>query len=1143
MTFDDAVLALRAGRLDDAELVCRGILRSVPEHADSLNVLGIIALQRGQAAVARDFLEKALTQDAQNPAYHANLAKILVAQENPSESEVHFREALRLDSNNADAYAGFGHLLRSQKRLSEASDCFSELVRLRPDDPDLYAVYGSVLQDAGRLREAELRYREACYLKPDYPEVFNNLGNLLQAAGRFSEAEAHFRQALSLKSDFPEAYSNLGNLLLACRRADEAESHCREALRLRPEYASAHCNLANVLIERDEHKTAEFHYREAIRLKPDYPEAHNNLGSLFGRQCQLDEAISFYRRAIELRPDYHDAHTNLGMTLLGAGEFKEGWRAYDAHRKIEERKDLIGPCWGGEDLGGGVLLLYAEQGYGDVIQFCRFLPLVASRARVVFQVPRELVALLENLPGIDQIVARGDPLPPYDAHCALMSLPRWLGITLERVLGDTPYLSADPQKKKKWRDRVKPLPGLRVGLAWAGNPALLDDRRRSISLDKFRCLAEVSGVSFVSLQKRKAAEQTLSPFPGILVHDWTAELHDFADTAALVSELDLVISVDTSVVHLTGALGRPVWLLNRFNSCWRWLLDNERSPWYGTLRQFKQLMPGDWDGVFAQVKAALAARVAEGVRSSNPLAGIDTTEIQYREAVRLNPDSVDAHTALGMMLQDNGRFEDAEPCLREACRISPGSAVACNNLGILHCRQNRLEEAEERFRSALELDPNFPTVHANLGSILWHRREMDDAERHCRRALDLQPDLAEAHFVLAQLLDAHELYQEAERHYRQALRINPNHADWHNQFGKLLIELRRLKEARASLDVAIGLQPDHPEAHSNLAIMMLLGGDLIEGWQEYEWRWKLKQLPGRLYDFAEPVWNGEEIVGRTLLIHAEQGFGDTIQFCRLIPLLKTGASVVLEVQAALVDLLGNLPGVDQIVPRGNPLPPFDVHCPLLSLPRLLGLSLRGIPGQLRYLSADPMRVLKWRERLDQITGLRVGLAWGGSPTMADDSRRSIALDKLAALAGIPGVSFVSLQKSAPEQGLSLPAGMVLHDWTDELHDFSDTAALIENLDLTISVDTAVVHVAGALGRPVWMLNRFSGCWRWLLDREDSPWYPSLRQFRQSRPGDWDSVILKIRAALEQEVLVSAAAVKRSRIGATALSLSASASTS
>ena len=259
---------------------------------------------------------------------------------------------------------------------------------------------------------------------------------------------------------------------------------------------------------------------------------------------------------------------------------------------------------------------------------------------------------------------------------------------------------------------------------------------------------------------------------------------------------------------------------------------------------------------------------------------------------------------------------------------------------------------------------------------------------------------------------------------------------------------------------------------------------------------------------------------RTLLLHAEQGLGDTLQFCRYVPLIAAGAKTVLEVQAPLVRLLSRLPGVASIVAQGACLPPFDAHCPLLSLPGALGTTLDTIPAATAYLAADPALAAEWSERLAGLAGLRVGIVWAGSarddPELAAvDARRSISLEALAPLAGAPGVSFISLQKGEPAaQASRPPLGMALADFTADLDDFEDTAALVANLDLVISVDTAVVHLAGALGKPVWLLNRFDTCWRWLLNRDDSPWYPTLRQFRQSSPGDWTSVIAAVRKALE-----------------------------
>jgi len=300
-----------------------------------------------------------------------------------------------------------------------------------------------------------------------------------------------------------------------------------------------------------------------------------------------------------------------------------------------------------------------------------------------------------------------------------------------------------------------------------------------------------------------------------------------------------------------------------------------------------------------------------------------------------------------------------------------------------------------------------------------------------------------------------------------------------------------------------------------------LAGRLEAGWKEYEWRWQTTQLSGRARDFLAPLWDGTAIEDRTILLHAEQGFGDTLQFCRYVPLIACGARIILEVQAPLVRLLSRLPGVTQIVAHGDGLPPFDLHCPLLSLPRAFGTTLDTIPAVTPYLSADPALAANWHERLAGLDDLRIGLVWAGSQRLnrpeeaAFDRRRSIALDAMAPLGEASGVSFISLQKDElAAQAIHPPHEMRLHDFTADLHDFEDTAALIVNLDLVISVDTSVAHLAGALGKPVWLLNRFDTCWRWLLNRDDSPWYPTLRQFRQPGPGDWNSMIREVRDALQ-----------------------------
>jgi Flp pilus assembly protein TadD len=489
------------------------------------------------------------------------------------------------------------------------------------------------------------------------------------------------------------------------------------------------------------------------------------------------------------------------------------------------------------------------------------------------------------------------------------------------------------------------------------------------------------------------------------------------------------------------------------------------------------------------------------------------------DSLHLGPSIIDLFQR-GVVDHQAGRLPQAQAAYRQILTIDPAHADAHQNLGVALGALGRMMEAEASFREALRLRPNYPEGHASLGAALTDLGRPAEAEASCREALRLRPNYPEAHYNLGVALRDLGRPAEAEASCREALRLRPNYPEAHYNLGVALRDLGRPAEAEASFREALRLRPNYPEAHYNLGAALLLAGRFEEGWKEYEWRWKSKTfttttvIPPR--DFSAPLWRGEAIGGRTILLHAVQGLGDTLQFCRYAPLMVGGAGIILEVQAPLVRLLSRLPGVEEIVARGDRLPPFDLHCPLMSLPDAFGTTLDTIPAATPYLSADPALAANWQERLVGLDGLRIGLAWAGEQRAVVDRRRSIALKALAPLGEVSGVSFVSLQKDGPAaQAADPPHGMMLHDFTADLHDFEDTAALIVNLDLVISVDTSVAHLAGALGKPVWLLNRFDTDWRWLLNRDDSPWYPTLRQFRQPRPGDWNSAICAARDALQR----------------------------
>jgi len=353
--------------------------------------------------------------------------------------------------------------------------------------------------------------------------------------------------------------------------------------------------------------------------------------------------------------------------------------------------------------------------------------------------------------------------------------------------------------------------------------------------------------------------------------------------------------------------------------------------------------------------------------------------------------------------------------------------------------------------------------------------------------------------------------EDAAAAYLRALETRPDRADVWNNLGNLRRRQGRLADAEACYISGIASRPDAADLHTHLAMLLLHRGDFTAGWAAYEWRWRSTLLDGGRPDIAAPLWCGGTLDGKTLLIHAEQGFGDTLQFCRYVPLAAArGARVILAVPAPLVRLLGNLPGASLVVDQQDPWPLCDLHCPMLSLPLAFGTTLATIPQSGTYLQAGAETARAWHSRLEQTSGRhrRIGLVWAGNPRRdvpalaAIDRRRSLNPETLAPLFDVPGVRYFSLQKDGPRA----PEHFPMIDFMDEMSDFADTSGLLANLDLVISVDTAVAHLAAAMGKPVWLLDRFDPCWRWLADRRDSPWYPTLRIYRQTSPDDWASVI-------------------------------------
>ena len=1043
------------------------------------------------------------------------------------------------------------------------------------------------------------------------------------------------------QSDKPEA-ARVGTVVVTGKRADE------QALRLRPAYAAAQVTRAVVLYDLQRVAEGLASADAALALDPDMAEAHNSRGVALTELGHLDEALASFARALALRPAYAEALSNRGVALralgdlpaaidstsralalqpdyaeaafnesifrLLAGDFEHGWPLYESRKRRGKRsgdRTFPQPLWlGTEDLRGRVLFVHWEQGLGDTLQFCRYARLAEARgATVVLSVQKPLRALLRQLsPSIQILVDQQAPVE-FDLHCPLLSLPLAFGTDGDSIPAETPYLYAEPARVAHWQQRIGEH-GFRIGIAWQGSTGAVD-AGRSFPVSQLAPLASIPGVRLISLQKNQGSEQLAALPAGMEVQtlgpDFDTGAGAFLDSAAVMANLDLVITSDTAIAHLAGALGCPTWVALKHMPDWRWLTGRDDSPWYPAHRLFRQAVPGDWPGVFAAMASALPAVMARarprtppidptGAAESHALRDqalaahqrgeLGAAERDYRSLRERLPADFDAVHMLGVLCGQLGRRDEAEALLEQALALRPRSAAALGNLGTLRLRLGQPEQAVSILERALALRPADAQAHSNLGIALATLQRRDEALACFDAAIRLKDTHVEAHSNRSAVLRELGRFDEALASADEALRLEPRHVDGHNNRAAALLDLQRpaaalesldrslairpdqpaalnsrglarlhggqpaaaiadfdaalaaapdyaqalvnraaalfeldrLDAAIADCDRALALAPDHPDAHVSKGIFHLQAGDYGTGLPHYEWRRQAAQAAGHA-DLAQPLWLGaEDLRGKTLLVHAEQGLGDNLQFCRYALLAEArGARVVLLVPRPLVALLRTLsPTIGVVADDVAAAPPFDLHCPMLSLPHAFGTNVDTIPARVPYLAPEPARVAAWRQRLPA-GGLRIGIAWQGSFGKAD-AGRSFPLGLLHPLALLPGVRLISLQKGVGQAQLAdLPAGMSVHTLGPEFDAgpdaFLDTAAVMASLDLVITCDTSVAHLAGALGRPTWVALKQVADWRWLRGRADSPWYPTMTLFRQPRRGDWAAVFDAMRQSL------------------------------
>jgi tetratricopeptide (TPR) repeat protein len=642
--FDRAMAAYRTGRLGEAQQMCRQIIAASPDVFEALYLLAVVQSGLGEQEAAVGSYDRALALRPDYVEALLNRGITLHRLRRFEEALASYDRALALRPDHAEALYNRGVTLQAVGRFEEALSSYDRALAMRPDHAELLSNRGVVLHALRRLDEALASYDRALALRPESAGVLHNRGATLHELDHLEEALSSYDRALALEPDYAEALYHRGIVLQGLDRFGAALTSFERVLAIEPNHAGALARRGAVLYEQKRFEEALASFDRALALQPDHPEIVSNRGvilhaldrfdealesqdraivarprypeALAHRGINLyalkrfDEALASWDRALLERPHYADARLNQAICRLLTGNFETGWQQYqsrwDTRQARQDRRDLAPPLWlGAEEIAGKTILLHAEQGLGDAIQFCRYVPLVADRgARVVLEVPDALRELMETLEGTAQVVSKGAPLPDADLHCPLLSLPLAFGTRLETIPSRVPYLRAPPHRSHRWGTDPRLQRRPRVGLAWSGSPLHNNDHRRSIALRRLLSLLDTDA-TFVSLQKHlRADDAAVLKACGDLL-PLGDELDDFADAAAVMSELDLVISADTSVAHLAGALAKPVWVLLPFVPDWRWLLDREDSPWYPTARLFRQDESGSWDGPIGRVRTAL----------------------------------------------------------------------------------------------------------------------------------------------------------------------------------------------------------------------------------------------------------------------------------------------------------------------------------------------------------------------------------------------------------------------------------------------------------------------------------------------------------------------------------------------------------
>jgi len=1175
------VIAHQSGRHPEAaELITRAICVN-PDQPTYYYSLGNALKNQGKLNHAIDCYQKALQLKPHFGQAQNNMGNAYYELGNFNRAIACYQNAIGVSPDYAEAYNNLANVLSEHGKLEAAISCYEKAIGYNPENAMAFNNMGLALKDLGRLDEALGCFRKALQIDPDLVEAHNNMGATLQGLGQNKAASSCYQKSLQIRPDdgieikaalmLPVICDSNQSIQLA---RDSIDQHL-DALVTRDlqitdpakqigtaNFFLAYHGLCNEVLQK---KIAAMHIRACPQLewKAEFNSAgkvkdskiclgiiskfmyahtignlnhgiiqhldrqkfHVTLFRFAGRSDELAEAIDKAADEVVVMPNrWEPARRAIAEQAMDILYYPDvGMDPLTYYLAFARLAPVQCTSWGHPDTTGIPNLDYyissavaeppgAQDHYSERLvllnnfaMYCRRPDVPQAkltRKDLGLSDRQNLYACLQSLfkvhPDFDKIVAeilRRDPdgiiLFFEDKHA------HWSQQLRERFARNLP----DVHRRIRFLKRLSP----QYFLAFLQIPdAILDTPH--------------FGGGYTSLLAFAAGRPIVT---------WPGEFMRGRLTYALYKQmgfLDCVAHDFDSYINTALSLAH--------DKAWqeeiRTKIAGRSHVLFENIEPVREL-EHFFESCVGKPEAQKATDAQNDCRKGDALKdrGMLKEAIQcYQKAIEKDPARAEAFNRLGNALQDQAEPEKALKCYQQAIRIDSNFAEAYYNWGNLLKLGGQYPAAIDRYRTAVRLQPDFVRAYCNMGIALKATGNFKAAAKNFQHAIRLKPDFAEAYNNLGNVLNDDGQFNAAVAHFQKATVLKPDYAEAFNNMGVAHFYQGQIQKALDSYDTAIGVQPEFADARWNRALAYLLAGRLQEGFQEYEWRflksnWQV--IYSRRYDI--PRWDGTPFQGKRLYVHDEQGFGDTLQFIRYLPLVKErGGTVIMEAKKPLHGLLRGMAGIDELVAgssSGQPAVACDCYIALLSLPTIFETTLETIPANQPYLFADPAKIVTWRRRL-QAEEFKIGIVWAGRPVVRTDpvglSYRSCGLQWFAPLTEIPGIRIYGLQKGHATGDIEKSGlGEKIINLGKTFNDFSDTAAAIANLDLVISIDTSVAHLAGAMGKPTWLLLPWAADWRWLQERSDTPWYPSMRLFRQNKLGAWDNVFEQVTGALQNQI--------------------------